>query len=108
VSLSCYLPPCFSCRHTDLSQAGVLNPDIKPAQFCPFLDINNNSQLNRFGLHNGGAQDRGLLNEKWEGLALVPVDPSDCGDKPEYFLFVSADNDFLSTDGKFRPIFMMS
>ncbi|KAF7561925.1 hypothetical protein G7046_g2210 [Stylonectria norvegica] len=84
------------------SAAGVLNADIKPATVCPFLDFNVNAQLNRFGLHNGGSQDGALLNEKWEGIALVPVDG---GDKygshggEEYFLFASSDNDFVTQNG---------
>lgn len=83
--------------------AGVLKAGIVPATVCPFVDINNNAQLNRFGLHNGGEQNRALLNEKWEGLALVPVDPSDCDDKQEYFLFASADNDFITQNGMIPP-----
>lgn len=79
--------------------AGVLNPGIVPATVCPFVDFNINAQLNRFRLHNGGAQDQGLLNEKWEGLALVPVDTNDCDGNDEYFLFASSDNDFVSQNG---------
>lgn len=67
---------------------------------CPFIDFNNNDQLSRFGLHNGGAQDSSLLNEKWEGLALVPVDGGAGADSnDEYFLFASSDNDFISQNG---------
>ncbi|CAM1507961.1 Fc.00g048090.m01.CDS01 [Cosmosporella sp. VM-42] len=81
---------------------GILNADIKPATVCPFLDFNINAQLNRFGLHNGGSQDNTLLNEKWEGIALVPVDRKDRSRKDaggEYFLFASSDNDFISQNG---------
>ncbi|CAH0044783.1 unnamed protein product [Clonostachys solani] len=82
------------------SSAGVLNADITQATVCPFIDFNNNDQLNRFGLHNGGAQDSSLLNEKWEGLALVPVDGGASADSnDEYFLFASSDNDFISQNG---------
>lgn len=41
--------------------AGVLDADVVPAALCPFLDFNVNAQLNRFGVHNGGDQDAGLL-----------------------------------------------
>lgn len=82
------------------SAGGVLNADITPATVCPFLDVNVNAQLNRFGLHNGGAQDGGLLNEKWEGIALVPATNSKCKTGPEYFMFVASDNDFITQDGK--------
>lgn len=101
------------------SAAGVVNAGIKPATVCPFIDFNINSQLNRFGLHNGGAQDAGLLNEKWEGIALVPVedddddddDEDDHGDakhdghndteEDEYFMFASSDNDFTTQNGMY-------
>ena len=76
---------------------GVLNSTITPATYCPFLDFNDNDQLAKFGLHNGGDQDSGLLNEKWEGLALAPVKPGKKGD--EYFLFAFSDNDFITQDG---------
>lgn len=81
---------------------GVLNEKIVPATVCSFLDFNINSQLNRFGMHNGGSQDRKLLNEKWEGIALVPVDRKDRTGKShgdEYFLFASSDNDFVTQNG---------
>lgn len=81
----------------------MLKPEIEPVTYCPWLDFNVNSQLGKFGLHNGGDQDEGLLNEKWEGLALVPVtdDGHDAqhGGK-EYYLFASSDNDFMTQDGE--------
>jgi hypothetical protein len=80
------------------SKAGVLKPGIKPALYCPFLDFNVNSELGKFGLHNGGAQDVGLLNEKWEGLALAPLDGKD-GKDGEWFLFSFSDNDFITQNG---------
>jgi hypothetical protein len=76
--------------------AGVVNSGITPATVCPFLDFNINEQLNRFSLHNGGTQDAGMLNEKWEGLALVPAIN---GNDNEYFMFASSDNDFISQNG---------
>jgi hypothetical protein len=84
---------------------GALKPGIVAATLCPFLDFNINSELNRFGVHNGGAPDEGLLNEKWESLALVPVlgDGMDHGDRAngkEYFLFSMSDNDFRALNGK--------
>jgi hypothetical protein len=44
---------------------------IIPAEYCPFIDFNVNAQLNRFGMHDGGVQDAGLLNEKWESIGIV-------------------------------------
>jgi hypothetical protein len=45
------------------SRDGVLKSEITPAEYCPWLSYNVNSQLNRFGVRNGGAQDQNLLNE---------------------------------------------
>lgn len=80
------------------SSKGVLKSGIHPATYCPFLDFNVNAQLGRFGLHNGGAQDASLLNEKWESLAMVPVD-GEKGEDGEWFLFSLSDNDFITQDG---------
>ncbi|PWY87997.1 hypothetical protein BO94DRAFT_516391 [Aspergillus sclerotioniger CBS 115572] len=82
---------------TIASKKGTLNPGITAAEYCPFLDYNIEDQLARFGLHNGGPQDQWLLNEKWESLALVPVDPD--SDSTEYFVFSISDNDFITQDG---------
>lgn len=88
---------------------GKLADDIIAATYCPFLDYNVNSELAKFGLHNGGDQDLGLLNPKWESLALVPVNPEksreghwaqwDNDNAEEYFLFSLSDNDFITQDG---------
>jgi hypothetical protein len=93
---------CFNCSIASIT--GVLNPGIVPTTYCPFLDFNVNSQLNRFGVHNGGPQDQFLLNEKWESMALVPVTPENAdsqqADKDEeYFLFSVSDNDFITQNG---------
>jgi hypothetical protein len=77
--------------------AGVLNSDITPATYCSFLDYNINSELNKFGLHNGGAQDAGLLNEKWESFALMEADEG--GHDKSYYLFSFSDNDFITQNG---------
>ena len=85
------------------SDMGVLDTGIKAAEYCSFLDYNVNSQLERFGVHNGGEQDSGLLNEKWESLAMVPVDGKAGGDG-EWFLFSLSDNDFVTQDGEFESL----
>ena len=58
------------------SAAGVLKAGIKPATYCSWLDFNINSELNKFGVTNGGSTSpNGFpvnLNEKWEGLRLCP------------------------------------
>ena len=82
---------------------GKLVSGVVPAKYCEFLDINVNAELNRFMVQNGSPDEldfakKGLLNEKWEGLAMMPVE----GKKGEYFLFVSSDNDFVTQDGRFN------
>lgn len=80
-----------------IAPGGVLNPAITPALYTPFLDINDNAQLARFGLVNGVVPGLDNLSEKWEGLVLLPTLETD---RPnDYFLFVANDNDFATTDG---------
>jgi hypothetical protein len=89
----------YDCANCSIaSDAGVLKTGITPATYCSFIDFNLNSQLNRFGVHNGGAQDDGLLNEKWESIGIVPVDGL-IGDDDEWFVFSLSDNDFITQDG---------
>lgn len=80
-----------------IAPGGALNPAITPALYTPFLDINDNAELARFGLVNGVQPGLDNLSEKWEGLALLPaLDPN----RPyDYFLFIANDNDFATTDG---------
>lgn len=76
---------------------GVLDVSVKPAALTPFIDINDNADLARFGLHNGTPNDKNNLSEKWEAMSLASVlDPKRPDD---YFLFVANDNDFLTQDG---------
>jgi len=76
---------------------GQLVDGIVPALLTPFIDINDNSQLNKFGLHNGEPNDRNDLYQKWEGMVLLSaLDPKNPRD---YFLFVSNDNDFITQHG---------
>ena len=83
------------------SSKGELNAGIVPATYCPWLSYNNNDQLNRFGVHNGGDQDALLLNEKWESFALLPVDKKfqTKGNGDEYYLISFSDNDFITQNG---------
>ncbi|TEY78300.1 hypothetical protein BOTCAL_0050g00320 [Botryotinia calthae] len=87
---------CASCAIA--SSKGVLGSGIKTATYCPWLDVNDNEELERFGVHNGGHTDRGLLNEKWESIAVVPVDGKDGADG-EWYIFSLSDNDFITQDG---------
>ena len=76
---------------------GVVDPSVKPATLTQFINLNDDADLARFGLHNGAPNDRNNLSEKWEAMGIAKVeDPSLPND---YFLFVANDNDFLTQDG---------
>jgi hypothetical protein len=48
----------YDCSNCSIdSSDGVLKSGITPATYCSFIDFNVNSQLNRFDVHNGGAQE---------------------------------------------------
>lgn len=80
-----------------IAPGGVLDAAIVPALYVPFIDINDNNQLARFGLANGVVAGFDNLSEKWEGLVLLSaLDPARPND---YFLFVANDNDFATTNG---------
>jgi hypothetical protein len=80
-----------------IAPMGTLADGVVPATLIPFIDINDNAQLNAFGLHNGEPNDRNNLSKKWEGMTLVPaLDPANPQD---FFLFVSNDNDFITQIG---------
>ena len=84
---------------SSIAPGGVLLANTTAAQYCSWLDYNVNSQLNRFGVRNGGAQSDGLLNEKWESIALVPVNPAVGGLDGQYYILSFSDNDFITQDG---------
>jgi hypothetical protein len=76
---------------------GKLADGIVPATVTPFIDINDNAQLARFGLHNGAPNDRNNLSEKWEGMVLVPA--LDSAAPRDFLLFITNDNDFITQNG---------
>jgi hypothetical protein len=80
-----------------IAPLGVLKAGITPATLTPWLNINDEAELGRFGLTSVGPNTPDFLSDKWEGLALLSVlDPSAPDD---YFLFVGNDNDFITTNG---------
>src|SRR6202043_2542893 len=90
--------PLYDSPANPIAPNGALNPAITPVTYQKFLDINDNAQLNRFGLHNGAPNDSNDLYEKWESMTVVPV-----GDRQapnDYFLFVGSDNDFITQQGR--------
>lgn len=90
---------------TTSDDSGVLKSGITPATYCPFVNMNDNTQLAKFGLHNGGAQNAALLNEKWEGLAMMPVDGLD-GDDDWWYVIAVSDNDFITQNGMWIFFFL--
>lgn len=87
----------YDTAATPLSPSGVLAAGVVPAQRTTLVDLNDTTQLAKFGLHNGPTDDTNNLSEKWEALALVPaLDPAAPDD---FFLLVGNDNDFLTTAG---------
>ena len=80
-----------------VAPSGVLDPSIQPATLTGFIDLNDAADLARFGLRNGGPNDRNNLSEKWEAISIVSaLDPAAPQD---FFLFVVNDNDFITQDG---------
>lgn len=76
---------------------GKLEADVVPAKLHDFIDMNENAQLAKFGLHNGAPNDRTNLSEKWEAMGLAPS--LDAATPQEFFLFVANDNDFITQNG---------
>ena len=76
----------FDDKSNPVAPEGVLDVTIQPAAYYPFIDFNNNDQLQKFGLVNGGeVNGPGLLNEKWEGVVILPT----FRDKNEVFIIVA-------------------
>lgn len=87
----------FDDSTSSFAPGGVLSPKVRAAEYCPFINFNIQTELDKFSLINGGSDNdaEGLLNEKWEGLSLVPV----WGKKDQYYLFALNDNDFITQNG---------
>ena len=63
-----------------------------------FIDINDNAELARFGLHNGPPQDRNDLGGEM-GIAWASCRRSIRITRSDFFLFVANDNDFITQHG---------
>lgn len=83
---------------TPVAPKGVVDPSVTPATLTgPVVDLNDNAELAKAGLHNGEPHDATDLSEKWESMALAPaLDPVHPND---VFLLIANDNDFLTTQG---------
>lgn len=83
-----------------VSPAGVLRPEIKSAATAEVINMLNPADLAKFGFNtnNGPTADSNTLNEKIEGMALVP--DLSTPQENDFFLFVGNDNDFESSKVK--------
>jgi hypothetical protein len=76
--------------------ATTLPVALAPTPRMDFVDMLDPNDLARFGMNrNGGtAQDNNTICEKWEGLALIPLNDPEAPN--DYLLLVGNDNDFKS------------
>jgi hypothetical protein len=74
--------------------SGALPADITPVAKKEFVDLLDTTQLAKFGLNvrSHTAGDNNTISEKWEGLAIVPLNDPSAPD--DYLLLVGNDNDF--------------
>ncbi|WP_265594706.1 lamin tail domain-containing protein [Haloferula sp. BvORR071] len=80
-----------------ISPAGVLNPAIVPAASTEVINMLAPGDLAKFGFNtNNTTPDSNTVNEKIEGMALVPDLSTPAPD--DFFLFVANDNDFQSSN----------
>jgi hypothetical protein len=87
----------FDTIGTPVAPNGVLATSVTPATSAVLINLNDNTELVKFGLNNSSSSNSNTLAEKWESLALAPaLDPTAPDD---FFLFVGNDNDFSTTDG---------
>ncbi len=70
-----------------IAKKGALDKDITPGTYKSFVSFIDDTQLARFGLHNGKPADQTLIDAKWESLALAPCFDSDFPD--DFFLFTA-------------------
>ncbi|KZV78616.1 hypothetical protein EXIGLDRAFT_708994, partial [Exidia glandulosa HHB12029] len=80
-----------------IAPKGQLIAGVTPALYQSFVSLIDDTQLARFGLHNGKPENSQLIDGKWESIALAPIQDEDFPD--DYFLFTVSDNDFQTTNG---------
>lgn len=87
----------YDSPSSPLAQNGILANNITAATSVVLVDLNNASQLDKFGLNNSSSDNSDTLAGKWESLALMPALDSTAPD--DFFLFVGNDNDFSTSSG---------
>ncbi len=76
--------------------AGVLREQIKAAASAEIINMLEPTDLAKFGLNTTLPANSNTLNEKIEGMALVPDISTPAAN--DFFLFVANDNDFQSSN----------
>lgn len=80
-----------------VSHGGFLEPTVKAAASEEVVNMLAPADLAKFGFNtNNTSPDSNTINEKWEGMSLVP-DLSTAAPN-DFFLFVANDNDFQSSN----------
>jgi hypothetical protein len=91
----------YERKAKSVAPRGKLDDDIVPIRLEPFVDIADETELNRVGLTaRRGARGLQLISAKWESMTLSP--PLDPKRPRERLLFVGNDNDFRTRRG-FMP-----
>jgi hypothetical protein len=89
----------YDAEGAQVSPAGVLAPGVNAAATQEVINILNPADLAKFGFNtNTAAPNSNTLNEKLEGMALVPDLSTPQGN--DFFLFIANDNDFQSSNVK--------
>ncbi|KAI0683162.1 esterase-like activity of phytase-domain-containing protein [Cytidiella melzeri] len=87
----------FDNHENPVAPKGKLDESVTAATYTAFVSLIDETNLARFGLHNGDPADQTLIDAKWESIALArvgdPLFPDD------FFLFTASDNDFITEDG---------
>jgi len=87
----------YDAEGNQVSPGGVLLSGIVPASSIRVVNLISSTDLAKFGLNaNTTTPNEFTINEKMEGMAIVPDLSTDTPD--DYFLFVANDNDFHSPD----------
>jgi hypothetical protein len=87
----------YDAEGIPVSPTGTLTPGVKAAAAAEVINMLNPTDLVKFGLNTNTAAPNGsTLNEKMEGMALVPDLSTPQGN--DFFLFVANDNDFQSSN----------
>jgi hypothetical protein len=87
----------YDAEGATILQSGVLAPGVKAAALAEIINMLEPADLAKFGLNkNTNPANSNTLNEKMEGMALVP--DLSTPQVNDFFLFIANDNDFQSSN----------